>query len=459
MPSGGAEARGEQLELVARLVHQRMTDEGLWRLLQELEQRGGLSPEDEVNIRERRRVLERERKLPESFVGRKAQAVSAAYVAWAKARPNDDYAAMRPHLARMFEFARQEADLVGYREHPYDALLDVFEPGMTVRVVKPLLCELGDSLRALLPWVMERLPRTTPNERSYPEERVRRLCEQVVRDLGYDFSRGRLDKTVHPFATTIALGDIRITIRYSEAGYHEALFGAVHEAGHALYEQGFLAPFEGAPMAEAVSMGVHESQSRLWENMVARSRPFAHYLHGVLKERLPEEYARTSPDEIWQLANQVRPSLNRVEADEVTYVQHIVIRMLLEEELVTGALTVGDLPERWNDLYERYLGVRPANFRDGVLQDVHWFSGLVGYFPSYALGNLYAAMMFDAAAATIPDLDGQMEQGRFDALLGWLRTNVHQHGMRYPAADLLRRISGKEVSSEAFLTYLRMKFA
>jgi len=278
----------------------------------------------------------------------------------------------------------------------------------------------------------------------------------VAGDLGFAFDAGRLDTTAHPFMTTLGPRDFRITTRYNESNFLPGLYGAIHETGHALYEMGLPPERVGTPLGEAVSCSIHESQSRMWENLVGRSRPFSVYLSGRVKEFFPD--FRLSPDELWRHANRVQPSLIRVEADEVTYGQHIVIRMILELALVEGEISVADLPGAWDDLYEKYLGVRPADYRDGVMQDVHWYSGSLGYFPTYALGNLYGAMMLQAAREAIPDLDGRIEQGEFCGLLSWLRESVHQHGMRYRGPELIRRIAGQELSAGQFVDYLEVKF-
>ena len=281
---------------------------------------------------------------------------------------------------------------------------------------------------------------------------------RVIQDIGYDLRSGRLDKTHHPFMTSIAQGDIRISNRYNTSNFFESLLPTLHEAGHALYESGFLPKYEGTPMGSAISLSVHESQSRLYENLIGRSKAFATYLQPIIHEIFPDETKHLSIEQVWQQMNNIRQTTIRVEADEVTYSLHIVIRMLLEEALITGELEVEELPKAWATLYEKYLSIKVPNDADGVMQDVHWFQSSFGYFPTYALGNLYGATMMESINQAIPDLHSQVAQGEFQELLDWLRVNVHQHGMKDNGEKLIMRISGKPLSHEPFITYIKKKF-
>lgn len=459
MPVRGAAERAAQIELMSRLVHQRTTAPEFVNLTGELYATLDRHPErDQVNIRETKRHIDRKLKLPESFVAEHARVTALAWDEWTRARPANDFARVAPLLDRIFELSRDEARLVGFTEHPYDALLDTYEPGGTLREIKPLLLKLGEELAGLTPGLAARTAHVAELEGDYPEEFQASLARRVIGDIGYDLQAGRLDPTHHPFQTSIGPDDIRITTRYDRRSYLSSLFTVLHEAGHALYEGGLDKEAYGYPMGSAVSLGIHESQSRLWENLIGRSRPFARYLHRVLTELHPEEARRTSPDRLWELSNRVTPSLIRVEADEVTYSLHVVIRLLLEESITAGNLTTADLPAAWNELYERFLGVRPADDRDGVLQDVHWYCGLFGYFPTYALGNIFGALMLEEIREGIPDLDDQIERGEFGQLLRWLRVNIHGHGMRYHSSALVRAATGREVSTAPFISYLRRKF-
>jgi carboxypeptidase Taq len=456
MPPNGAQARADQLEYLSVTIHAKSTDPEFGRAVDDLaEVLDTLSPDDQVNIRESKRLLDIARKLPPDFVAEFAQTSTLAYSEWVKARPANDFKAVQALLEKLVELCRRRCDLVGYTEHPYDALLDEYEPGSKLSIVKPLLLALGEELRKIIPEISARYGCGAPLEGLYPTDVQAKLCRKVTENLGFSFDSGRIDTTAHPFMSTIGPRDFRITTRYDSTDFRGAFFGTIHETGHALYELGLPPEWVGTPRGEAVSLSVHESQSRLWENLVGRSREFSVYLSGVIREFFPEE---ADPQQLWRRANCVQPSLIRTEADEVTYSQHVVIRMLLEEQMITGDLTVTDLPDAWNELYNRYLGIRPTDYKNGVMQDVHWYSGAIGYFPTYALGNLYGAMMMEKARTEIADLPGKIERGEFVDLLAWLRENVHKHGMTYRGPQLIRNITGKDLTADAFVAYLKRKF-
>jgi carboxypeptidase Taq len=459
LPPRGAMERADHLELMSKLLHQRLTDPGFIDLVHTLSEGPDLSADDRVNVAELKRTIARQGKMPETFVAERSRVTSIAYTEWTKARPANDFARVRPHLSRIVELARAEAELVGYTEHPYDALLDSYEPQARLSQIKPLLLTLGQELATLVPTITERTKGTAVTKGSFPEAVQVALCTRVLTDVGYNFESGRLDKTHHPFQASLGSEDIRLTTRYDESNYLSALFTALHEAGHAMYEDGLRKEFRGRPLGQPISLGIHESQSRFWENIVGRSPAFARYLHKLLAEYLPAEHQRTGWESIWREVNRVSPSLIRVEADEVTYSLHVVIRLLLEEALLKGDVEVDDLPGAWGDLYEKYLGVRSATDADGVLQDVHWYGGMIGYFPTYALGNLYGALMLEALRGAIPGFDEGVKRGDFRPIYDWLRTNVHQHGMRYTGPELIRRIAGTELSAGPFIQYIKTKFA
>lgn len=459
LPPRGAAERADHLELMSKLLHQRLTDPEFIDIVNDLSTRPELSEDDRINVAEIKRTVDRQGKLPESFVAERSRVTSIAYTEWTKARPENDFARVMPHLTRIIELCREETELVGYTEHPYDALLDSYEPHATLGQIKPLLLALGEELSTIVPMLVEQTREAKVTHGVFPETAQVALCTRVLKDVGYNFESGRLDKTHHPFQSSLGSEDIRLTTRYDETNYLSALFTALHEAGHAMYEDGLRKEFKGRPLGQAISLGVHESQSRFWENVIGRSPAFARYLYGLLAEFFPAEHRRTSWESIWREVNRVSPSLIRVEADEVTYSLHVVIRLLLEEALITGDLDVYDLPGAWGDMYERYLGVRPPTDADGVLQDVHWYGGMVGYFPTYALGNLYGALMMEALRKEIPDFESGIERGDFRPTHDWLRTNVHQHGMRYTGPELIRRIAGVELSAAPFIRYIKGKFS
>jgi carboxypeptidase Taq len=383
---------------------------------------------------------------------------SELYTVWEAAKPKGDFAAVLPLLEKSFELARREAELVGYKDHPYDVLLDKYEPGASIKTLKPTLTALGDRLAVMIPQIIPMFAGCPELDGNFPIAQQAELGKKVVTDLGYDLTRGRIDTTAHPFMTTLGANDYRIATRFNEKTYLSGLSGNIHEAGHALYEQGLKPELAGTGLGKFISLGIHESQSRLYENLIGRSRPFCEYLYRTLAAYFPEEQARTNPETIWKQSNLVKPSLIRIDADEVTYSQHIIIRTLLEEEVISGKLAVKDLPGRWNEMYKQYLGVEPPHAGVGVMQDVHWYCGLVGYFPTYVLGNLYGAAMMEKVRQEMPNLDTDIANGEFKPLLGWLRTNVHQHGRRYSAEELIQRITGAPLSSGPFLRYLEGKF-
>lgn len=459
MPPYAAKARANQIEHIGLSTHQKSTDPEFIRVVDELNEiRDTLSEADQTNIRETKRLLDIERKLPDDFVSEMHQASTLAYSAWAEARPADDFKTMQPYLEKLVDLSRRMCDLIGYQDHPYDALLDQYEPGMKTATVKPLLLDLADKLREIIPAITQKFEGQKALQGNYPEAAQLKLCKRVAENMGFSFKSGRIDTTAHPFMTTLGPKDFRITTRFDESDFISALYSTIHETGHALYELGLPEEYAGTPAGSAVSLGIHESQSRLWENLVGRSTEFCSYLSDIIPEYFPGEAKRLNTENLWKLANRVQPTLIRTEADEVTYSQHIVIRMMLELSLVTGDLKVADLPEAWNDLYEKYLGIRPDNNRDGVLQDVHWYSGSIGYFPTYALGNLFNAMMMESIREAVPDLSAQIRNGDFSGLLNWLREHVHRHGMRYRSTELIQKVTGKELGTESFIKYLKQKY-
>ena len=457
LPAGAGAFRAAQLELLSRLIHDRVTAPAFVTLVNELvEQLPDLAFNDQVNVRETKKQIDRQSKLPADFVAEKARLAALAYTTWIKARPISDWAAVEPCLTRLIELARREAELVGYVEHPYDAHLDLFEPGCRVAVVKPLLLNLAEALRELLNNLGSEFS-AAPAAIELPVDQQMRLCKIIAERLGYDFSRGRIDLTAHPFEATLGPCDARITTRLFENDFCSGLFSVIHETGHALYELGLPEEYRGTPRGSAVSMGLHESQSRLWENFVGRSQAFCTFLRAVMVEQA-QRAPFADERQLWLAINPVRPSLLRVEADEVTYGLHIAIRLILEEALLEGTLQVSELPAAWDELYLKYLGVSSPDLKDGVLQDVHWFSGLFGYFPSYALGNLTAAMLVKTMEQQIGSTAALVAGGHFKPILGWLRQKVHTHGKSYTSAELIQLISGGPLTTAPFLDYLKNKF-
>jgi len=463
MPPGGGRARAEQLATLSRIIHEMFTSSRTRELLEAAEAvRDQLDPasDEAALVRMTRRDFDKATKLPTDFVAERRRASSLSVEVWRKARPANDFAMFRPPLEQMVDFARRTADYLGYTDHPYDALLDQYEPQMTSREVIDLFRRLREGTVPLVRAIAERGPVVDASflSREYDEAKQEAFGVAVVRAYGYDFSRGRLDRAPHPFATGFSRDDVRITTRYDRRYLPAAIFAIFHESGHAMYAQGVSPSLERTALAGGAGLGVHESQSRMWENLVGRSRPFWRFYFPKLREVFPEQLAGVDAEMFYKAVNRVEPSLIRVEADEVTYNLHIILRFELERALLEGALRVADLPEAWNAKMQEYLGVTPPNDADGVMQDIHWSSGSIGYFPTYTLGNVMAAQLFAAARAAHPALPEEIGRGEFGTLLAWLREHVHRHGRKFFPQEVLERATGARLTPEPYLHYLREKF-
>ena len=462
MPPGGAKARAHQLSTLQTMAHEEFVADETGTLLDRAEaDLNGADPlgDDASLIRVTRRDYERDRKLPSQLVAELSKTVSEAKEAWKTARANDDFGRFAPLLRRIVNLNLQKADALGYESEPYDALLDECEPGMKTATVADTFERLREDLVPIVDAIAA--SPSLDNEvlhRTFPIEKQKQFAHEVISDLGYDFDRGREDVSAHPFTTSFSTGDVRLTTRYNESYFPAAFFSTLHEAGHGLYEQGIDDALDRTPLAEGTSLGMHESQSRLYENLVGRSRAFWSHYFPPLKEAFPDALGNTDLDTFYRAINRVEPSLIRVEADEVTYNLHIMLRFELERGLINQDIDVDALPELWRAKMEDYLGVGPDTDPDGVLQDVHWSLGAIGYFPTYALGNLMSVQLMEQIREDHPDLDDDLATGRFGPLLDWLRAHVHQHGRKITAPDLLQRITGDELSAEPWLTYVRSKF-
>jgi carboxypeptidase Taq len=459
MPAKATETRAAQMAFAAGVGHERLIDKKFGRLLEKAEQEADSEPIVAANVREVRRVYDRKIKLPTKLVQQIARATALAKEAWVKARADANFPHFAPHLEKLLDLKRQVAEKVGYTTEPFDALMDEFEPGARAADVQTVF----DAVKAeLVPLVQAiksapRQPNTSLLQRPCPLAKQEQFGRWVAQQMGYDFQAGRLDVSAHPFCTALSPRDVRITTRYDERYLPMSLFGIMHEAGHALYEQGLDPAHAFTPAGQSVSLGVHESQSRLWENFVGRGRPFWQHYLAPLKAEFPVLADITLDD--WYFAiNTVRPSFIRVEADEVTYGLHIMLRFDLERRMIAGQIAVRDIPAAWNDGMQRLLDITPESDADGCLQDIHWSLGIFGYFPTYALGNLYAAQFFEAAHQALPDLDAQLARGELHPLRDWLRQNIHRHGQRYRAAELVQLVTGQPLSPTAFIKYLNGKF-
>ncbi|MCS6867590.1 carboxypeptidase M32 [Thermus sp.] len=471
IPKKGHAHRAKQMAALAKLLHGRMTDPRIGEWLERVE--GSHLVQDPfsdaaVNVREWRQAYERARAIPERLAVELAEAESESESYWEEARPKDDWRGFLPYLKRVFSLTREKAEILyalpvpqgdpPYGE-PYDALLEGYEPGMRAAELLPLFAQLRQGLAGLLDRILgsPKRPDTTLLHRSYPKEAQRAFALELLRACGYDLEAGRLDPTAHPFEISIGPGDVRITTRYFQDFFNAGIFGTLHEMGHALYEQGLPPEHWGTPRGEAVSLGVHESQSRTWENLVGRSLGFWERFFPRAQAHFPS-LEGVGLEDFHFAVNAVAPSLIRVEADEVTYNLHILVRLELELALFRGELSLEDLPGAWAEKYRAYLGVAPRDYKDGVMQDVHWSGGLFGYFPTYTLGNLYAAQFFAKAEEELGDLEGLFRLGEFRPFLDWTRRKIHAEGSRFRPKALVERVTGAPPSAGPFLAYLEGKY-
>ncbi|MFZ1744609.1 MAG: carboxypeptidase M32 [Nitrospirales bacterium] len=470
MPPGGGAVRAEQLATLQTLAHDQFVSSEMESLLGTFvdlstgtlhsQHASALDEPSQALLRETWRDFSRAKKLPSAFVNQLERECSLAQQVWAEARKTNDFQRFLPNLQRVVKLKQQEADYLGYADSPYNALLDTYEPGSTVAQLRPLFATLRTELIRLLDHIRQSpvQPDTQLLTQSYGHTPQMDFGRLVLKHMGYDFQRGRLDLSAHPFTTAFHPTDVRVTTRVFERDLPSCLFSCIHEGGHGLYEQGLPAKQYGTPLGEAISLGIHESQSRLWENCVGRSRAFWQYFYPKLQEVFPTQLGQVNAEDFYLAINRVAPSFIRVEADELTYNLHIMVRFEIELDIMEGRLHVDDLPEIWNAKIQDYLGIVPPSDAEGVLQDVHWSFGAFGYFPTYTLGNLYAAMLFRQAHKDLPDLDQAISQGNLLPLKGWLNDKVHRWGRQYTAADLITRVTGQALTPEPFIQDLRQKF-
>ncbi|MCS6775526.1 MAG: carboxypeptidase M32 [Chloroherpetonaceae bacterium] len=464
MPAGAAETRGEQIGTLSELAHELFTADETGQLLEaaERETEGMEADSDERRMLALlRRQYERATRLPASFVAELSRHQSHSFRVWVEARARNDFALFQPALEKMFDLVGQQAGYYGYRDHIYDALLDGYEQGATHASVAAMFAGIKPALVALTQAIVESRrdeSGVSALQGFFPVEAQRQLTLHVLEAIGFDLRRGRQDEAAHPFCANFGRDDVRLTTRYDTAHLTQGLYSSLHEAGHGLYEQGSAPEYEGTVLAGGTSLGVHESQSRLWENLVGRGRPFVRYLLPVLQRFFPDALEGVDAEDLYRAVNRVEPSLIRVEADEVTYNLHVLLRFEIESDLLTGKMAVRELPEVWNARMREYLGVVPPDDASGCLQDVHWSEGLIGYFPTYSLGNLYSAQIWDALRAALPDLDAQIERGVFAPMLDWLQQHIYRYGSKYPPAELITRATGAPPSADHYAAYLQTKY-
>lgn len=461
MPPKGVAGRSEQLTFLSGLAHDYLTRPDLGEWLAELRATNHLDDVQITNIREMGRIYDRAVKVPKRLIEEVTRTTSLGNRAWMKARKENNFPEFAPHLEKIIALQKEVAEYVGYQKSPYDALLDEYEPGLTTQAVREMFRPLRDGIVPLLRDVTESpaKPDLSLMKRRVPIEKQKTFARFAAEKIGFDFESGRMDDSTHPFCTAFNPHDVRMTNRYKEDEPMSSFTGIMHETGHGLYNQGLNAEYAYQPAGRAVSLGVHESQSRTWENMVGRSRPFWEFFFPKLQEHYAGIYDDANLDTFHFAMNAVHPSLIRVEADELTYNLHILVRFELEDALINGSLSVNDLPGAWNDTMDATLGLRPDTDAHGVLQDIHWSWGAFGYFPTYTIGNLFAAQLFAKLRADIPTLDRQIAGGEFGELLGWLRKNIHEHGMRYEPATLIENVTGEPPSGRYFVDYMQSKFS
>lgn len=463
MPSGGATARGQQLAVLERLAHEKAISPELGQILNELQKTCRQWPEDSDEARliaNASRDYEKAVKIPPEFSAIFVAHTAETYEVWTKARAENRFEIVKPYLQKSLDLSRQMADFFPDYQHIADPLIDQLDEGLTVAVIRPLFADLR---RELAPLVRRIIACPVMDDsilrQDFPEHRQLQFGRDVAERLGYDFTRGRLDQSPHPFTTNFSCNDVRITTRVNPRYLADCLFSIIHETGHALYEQGVNPEYESTSLAGGTSMSVHESQSRLWENLVGRSTHFWSYFYPKLQEVFPEQLMNVSFNQFYRAINKVEPSFIRTDADELTYNLHVMIRFDLEIAMLEGKLSVEDLPEAWNARYQADLGIIPSNDRLGVLQDMHWFSGTIGgYFQSYTLGNILSAQIFETALIDHPQIPAEMEQGRFTTLHTWLKKHLYHHGRKYSANELIIRVTGNPLQINPYVNYLKNKY-
>lgn len=461
MPPKALAFRAEQLAYLGGEAHRKFTAKKVGQLIAECEQHGFAPDSDEAgNVREWRRRYDRATKVPARLVEKMERIRAHAREAWKQARAESKFRLFKSHLQKLVDLSRQMADCWGFKESPYDALVEGYETGVKAGELRALFSTLRPAIVSVLGPAREKSAAIAADflHGNYPVAAQQAFNRQVAEAIGFDFAAGRVDTTTHPFCETLGPGDCRLTTRYDEKNFAQSLYGVMHEAGHGLYEQGLLEEHYGTPLGSAASLGIHESQSRLWENHVGRSPAFWEHWHPVACEHFPD-LKKFSPAQISAAVNRVSPSFIRVEADQVTYDLHIILRFEIEVKLIEGALNVADVPACWNEEFEKMFGLKVTKDSDGCLQDIHWSIGALGYFPTYTLGNLNAAQLMRRATSELPSLESELARGDYAGLLKWLREKVHRHGSRHTPSELMKLATGEPTQSTHHLEYLRKKFA
>jgi carboxypeptidase Taq len=462
MPPGGVEDRSNQTALIGGYLHDRITSNELGQLISDLEKEiGDLNADNDAarNVRKAKWHFEQNSRIPKKTMIEFLMVTTQANEIWVKARQTNDYASFQPILQRIVELRQEVAEYFKPYDHVYDPLLDMFEPGMKTAEVKQIF-------NALRPKQVELIKAISQSKqfdnsflkKNYDKELQEKFGRHVITRFGYDWNRGRLDVTAHPFTIGFGLGDVRITTRYLDNDGVSALFGTMHESGHAMYSQGCNPLYARTVLQEVSSLAFHESQSRMWENLVGRSKEFWTYFYPIFQMLFSGHLGNVDLETFYKGINQVEPSLIRVEADEATYNLHIMLRLEIEIGLMEKTISTKDLPEIWNTKMKDYLGVVPTNDAQGVLQDIHWSGGMIGYFATYALGNLLSVQLWEKMNQDVPNIPDEMAKGEFSSILHWLRENVHQYGSKYSSQELIQKITGSKISAEPYIRYLNQKY-
>lgn len=458
MPKGGAEARAEHGSILSRMAHELFVADETQRVLEEAEKEVEPGSDDAAMVRVTKRDLMHRTKFPAELVARKSRLSALGHEKWVEARANNEFDTFAPVLDEMFQIAREEAELLGFTDHVYDALIDLYEEGATQKQCQQMFDAIREPIVELVK-AIQSSPNPPDDKFLYGEwsnDKQRAFTEWLLGQIGFDLERGRQDTAPHPFCTGWSVGDIRVTTRFKDY-LPSAIFGTLHEAGHGMYEQGSPKEWDRTPLAGGVSLGVHESQSRLWENIVGRSRPFIGWMLPELQKTFPA-LDGADADRVYAAINKVEPSFIRVEADEVTYNLHIMVRFEIECQILEGKLAIRDLPEYWNAKYEEYLGIRPRTNSEGCLQDVHWSGALIGYFPTYTMGNLLSYQIWNRLKADLGDVDGLMAAGDFKPILNWLIEHVYSKGRKFRPTELVPQVTGKPLGASDYLTALTAKY-
>ncbi len=471
MPAEAIEFRALQTEAMASLVHQQKTSQEFAVALSKLIDLPtgrildpSLPQNKQAALREWRKDFLKNLKLPDSFVKEFANISAQAIHIWARAKKQNDFASFAPHLEKIVELNRQKADILGYDEHPYDALLDLYEPDTRTSFIASLFSNLKEPLQKQIKRIMAS-PAYQPSvadsellKKTFPVDKQWQFAQKLLQALGFRTQTSRLDQSVHPFCTHISPKDIRMTTTVVENSLLPHLFAVLHEAGHGMYNEALPAEHYGSPLGDDVSLGIHESQSRWWETRIGHTKAFWQHFYPELQAYFPDPFQGISLDQFYRLVNTVKPSFIRIHADEVTYNLHIILRFEIEKALIEGQLKVKDLPEVWNAKMQEYLGITPAHDAEGCLQDIHWSMGAMGYFPTYTLGNLYAAQFFMAFEQKYADWQARVSKGELGFIRDWLKEQIHQYGRQYAPQELIQRVTGQELSEKPFLTYLEKKY-